>query len=36
MGIGVKFNRVSEQDLERIREYLAPLSYMAKKPTFDQ
>jgi hypothetical protein len=36
MGIGVKFNRVSEQDLERIRAYLAPLSYLAKKPTFDQ
>jgi hypothetical protein len=36
MGIGVKFNRASEQDLERIREYLAPLSYLAKKPTFDQ
>jgi PilZ domain-containing protein len=36
MGIGVKFGRVSEQDLERIREYLAPLSYLAKKPTFDR
>jgi hypothetical protein len=36
MGIGVKFNRMSEQDLERIREYLAPLSYLAKKPTFDR
>jgi len=36
MGIGVKFNRVSEQDLERIRAYLEPLSYLAKKPTFDR
>jgi hypothetical protein len=32
LGIGVKFDRVSESDAERIRQYLAPLSLFAKKP----
>lgn len=33
-GIGLKFIRVSESDLERIRQFLAPLAPFAKRPAF--
>lgn len=35
-GVGVKFIRVSESDLDRIRQYLATLGPIAKKPAFEQ
>ena len=35
-GVGLKFIRVSESDLERIRQFLAPLAPLAKKPTYEQ
>jgi hypothetical protein len=35
-GIGLKFNRISEADLERVRQFLGTLAPFAKKPTFGQ
>jgi len=35
-GIGVKFNRISEPDLDRIRHFLGTLTAYAKKPTYGQ
>jgi hypothetical protein len=35
-GAGLRFIRVSELDLERIRQFLAPLAPFAKKPTYEQ
>jgi len=35
LGIGLKFVRINESDLERIRQFLAPLAPLAKKPSFD-
>jgi len=35
-GVGLKFVRISESDLERIRQFLAPLAPFAKKPTYEQ
>ena len=35
-GVGVKFSRISESDLERIRQYLATLAPIAKRPAFEQ
>ena len=34
LGIGVKFNKVSLSDLDRIQQYLAPLAKFARKPSF--
>jgi hypothetical protein len=36
IGTGVKFNRISEPDLKRIRQYLLTLAPFAKKPVFEQ
>lgn len=36
LGVGLKFIRISESDLERIRQFLAPLAPFAKKPRFDE
>jgi hypothetical protein len=35
-GVGLKFIKISESDLERIREFLSLLAPFAKKPTFEQ
>jgi hypothetical protein len=35
-GTGVKFERISEVDLERIRQYLGTIVPFAKKPTYEQ
>ena len=35
-GTGVKFNRISESDLEQIRQFLGTLAPFAKKPTDEQ
>jgi hypothetical protein len=34
-GIGVKFRRISKEDLARIQEFLGGLATFAKKPSFD-
>src|SRR6267378_3632 len=34
-GVGLKFVRISESDLERIRQFLAPLMPFTRRPTFD-
>jgi len=36
LGGGLRFIKISESDLERIRQFLAPLSPFARKPKFDQ
>jgi hypothetical protein len=35
-GVGLKFSKISESDLERIRRFLAQLAPFAKRPIFDQ
>ena len=35
-GVGLRFVRISESDLERIRQFLAPLASFTKKPVFEQ
>jgi len=35
-GTGVMFNRISEPDLERIRQFLGTIGPFAKKPTYEQ
>jgi hypothetical protein len=35
-GVGLKFSKISESDLERIRQFLAQLAPFAKKPIFEQ
>jgi len=35
-GVGVTFNRVSEPDLARIRQFLGTLAPSSKKPTYQQ
>ena len=35
-GTGVKFDRISEPDLERIRKYLTTLAASTKKPTYER
>ena len=36
LGTGVKFNRISESDLDRIRQFLGTLAAFTKKPTREQ
>jgi hypothetical protein len=36
IGTGLMFNRISEPDLERIRQFLGTLALFAKKSTYEQ
>jgi hypothetical protein len=36
LGTGVKFNRISEPDLDRIRQFLGTLASFTKKPNYEQ
>ena len=35
LGVGLRFSRISESDLERIRQFLSALVPFAKKPSLD-